>query len=434
MNGWRGSPSADEMHNRASNSKDRALRPKVVVFELYPSFHSAGYLKALFSGKPSELSAELLTVSVLHSKNNPEIEDVLTEAAARGYRVQRMEAGEILNQSRRSLLIASYRFLRAAERICKEEQPDRTVILYLDLVLPWLVGPWSQLLFPTLGRHVSGIVFNGYAFRSRRRKPLKRRLVDAWDRFCISKALTSPRFTSVWFLDHDIVPELRRRDPEGERSAQPCVDPWTPFKTASQSQAMASLDLDQPAKFNVLTLGSHSRRKGTLWLLQAFQQLTHDSPDWRLIVAGPIKREIRSELQEMTSAIRAQGGDVVVMDRFVNDDEVWELIQAADIVACPYIDFWGSSNVFIRACAAGKAVVGSKDGVMEDALRRFNCGEVIEGFSPADLALALKKVRGSLAEKPTAYVKGCFDYSQFHTARRFREQICGASQHTEKAS
>lgn len=396
---------------------------QTLILELKPAAHSAGYLKALLNISPDRQASPFSIAAVICDADNPEMAPILSAASHNGYNVFTFPTDKSFGLRRYYQILRSLPFLFQAERLCKKLKPQAVYILYLDSVLPWLAGRLGRIMFPSLTSNISGIVFNAHCFRENLALSRKKQIVASWDRFFIRKALESSHFSTVHFLDHDIVPELPKLVPKGAAIAGYSADPWTTFKRKDKVELARELGL-QPNDFAVLSFGSQAPRKGTLWIIKALEILVAEDPTWRLVLAGPISESFRVEIDQALKESKLEGR-TLIFNRYFTDAESWKLFQAADIVACPYIGFYGSSNVTIRACAAGTPVVVNQSGVMEDAARRFKFGECINGSTPKDLADALRLVRKNIAADPEAYRPGCEAYADLHSEERFREQCTG---------
>jgi len=113
---------------------------------------------------------------------------------------------------------------------------------------------------------------------------------------------------------------------------------------------------------------------------------------------------------------------VVLRDERVPDDEVPDLLGAADVVLLPYQRHLGSSGVLVRAAAAGTPVLGDGYGLLGAQIRRHALGITVDATQTGDL------VRG-LHRCVTMPLDALFDaeaaaaFARHHTAEHFAETI-----------
>ena len=131
--------------------------------------------------------------------------------------------------------------------------------------------------------------------------------------------------------------------------------------------------------FVVLFFGRLLRYKGLEYLLSAFERL--DPEKFQLVIAG------EGDLSEY----RLEAPNIRTINRFISDDEMVTLFQAAHAVALPYVSASQSGVVFM-AFAFGKPVIATRVGGIGDVVVDDFNGFLIEPRSADALAAALERV------------------------------------------
>src|SRR5439155_26474622 len=66
---------------------------------------------------------------------------------------------------------------------------------------------------------------------------------------------------------------------------------------------------------------------------------------------------------------------LIILDRYVSDEELLAGVSAADVVCTPYPHHIGSASFVIRAAAANRPVLGANYGWISAMVRTFELGE-----------------------------------------------------------
>lgn len=131
--------------------------------------------------------------------------------------------------------------------------------------------------------------------------------------------------------------------------------------------------------FTVLFFGRLLRYKGLEYLLEAFRQL--DPQKFALVIAG------EGDLSEY----QLEGPNIRTLNRFIPDEEMAVLFNAADAVALPYLSA-SQSGVAYMAFAFEKPVVATRVGALAEVVTDDQNGCLIEPRSAAALAAALERM------------------------------------------
>jgi glycosyltransferase involved in cell wall biosynthesis len=138
----------------------------------------------------------------------------------------------------------------------------------------------------------------------------------------------------------------------------------------------------------LLFLGRLTRRKGVDVLLDALATLPA-SGGTELVIAGT--GDERANIQHRIASMQLQSR-VKMVGRVSGETKIW-LLQNARCVVVPSRGWEAFPLVVLEAGAAGRAVIGSRISGLEDVIVQNQTGLLVTPESPADLAIALRKVR-----------------------------------------
>jgi glycosyltransferase involved in cell wall biosynthesis len=109
------------------------------------------------------------------------------------------------------------------------------------------------------------------------------------------------------------------------------------------------------------------------------------------VIAGPVDPDIRDEVDRLVDLVQARpGAHVDRRDQHLSDEEGFRLIAGADLCLLPYQRHIGSSNVLLKAAAAGVPVLGPDYGLVGRYVRDHSLGLVVDTESPRAIAAALQ--------------------------------------------
>ncbi|MEM1330313.1 MAG: glycosyltransferase [Planctomycetota bacterium] len=196
-------------------------------------------------------------------------------------------------------------------------------------------------------------------------------------------------------------------------------DPVEFGDTREASDARRRLELPVGGRI-VGCAGSMDTRKGMDLLVRAFK-LAHDrgllERDDRLLLVGKLKPAIRAIIEGECSDLTSTGR-LLLIDRYVSNEELDDAICAMDVVCTPYPAHVGLSNIALRAAHAGRYVLGSGYGWQGLVIPRFGLGTLLEsarnlhGFSAA-IPVALD------ASESHAPSEASRELVRFHTPENF---------------
>jgi glycosyltransferase involved in cell wall biosynthesis len=262
-------------------------------------------------------------------------------------------------------------------------RPRHTLAMYFDH-LQLSLGSRLRFGFPT---RISGVYFRpsfhygslgGPAPTLRERATaLRKRLVLRWAR-------RNPHLDTIFCLDPFAVPHIARMAGSGRGVFLP-----DPVPVARAAHAPSPLD-DAPADRRTLLLfGVLDERKGVTQVCEALRLLpAADQQRLTLALTGPLDDSLRPTVDRLQSETSVH---VLVDDRFVPDAEIQQMIERSDLVLLTYQGHIGSSNVLVRAAAAGVPVLSTDYGLVGAQVRRRSLGASIDAGSPAAIAKALER-------------------------------------------
>jgi len=137
----------------------------------------------------------------------------------------------------------------------------------------------------------------------------------------------------------------------------------------------------------VLTLASLCYDKGTSHLLAAVRRMWREGRDLTLVLVGPQQRSAQRALARVRGAERAH----LRCLGEVPEDEKWDAVDAADVVALPSrTDSFGI--VYLEAWACGKPVIGARAGAVPDVIDDSKDGLLVPFGDVDALAGALRRL------------------------------------------
>ena len=143
-------------------------------------------------------------------------------------------------------------------------------------------------------------------------------------------------------------------------------------------------------------------RKGVDVLLRAFAQADLKSDD-RLLLAGEVDSEI-TQLMERDLGGLARSGRIILLNRYLSDEELNWVICASDVVAATYLTSHSApSGIVNKSAVIGRPVLASRFGWSDYMVPEFGLGTLTDATDlrilSGDIAVALDK-SGSFLQSP----------------------------------
>jgi glycosyltransferase involved in cell wall biosynthesis len=394
-------------------------RPHLMVFDVAAGGHHGMFVQHLVEAWLVREKERLLVLVVpphfldIHR----ELADVISLAPAHLVRVETID-GSIPSPGNSATDLIRYDLAQGAvfRHYVDRLHPEWCLLMQFDYLQLHLILGRSPIHRP----RIAGIYFRPsfhYAALTGRRPSWRERLNDTRKRLTLKRALQNPMLDTLFSLDPFVVAE---------------IDSW---KTGAKVIALpdgfshpvlATKDLTnsvEPGRLIALTYGSLAERKGIFSIIDALPHLPEAlQRRLALVFAGRVHEPDRPDfLKAIAHAKRTTHVQIVLDDRFLPEPELATWIDAATMLLVAYRRHIGSSNVLIRAAAAGKPVVGTDYGLVGEQIRRHRLGLAVDSNDPATLAAAL----ADMMDAPDRHIEPAeaVRFAAANTATAFAETI-----------
>jgi glycosyltransferase involved in cell wall biosynthesis len=172
------------------------------------------------------------------------------------------------------------------------------------------------------------------------------------------------------------------------RRARFIADPVEALLLPTRSKARAMLGLSEHKKL-IMSVGMQDHRKGVDYLISACARWQPAEPA-SIVLAGPLSPQIR---HLVTSEYRrlVDDGRLIVLDRYLSNQEINACCAASDLIAAPYRPHPQSSSIVLHAAAAGKMVLAANNGWLAYMVPKFSLGRLCDPEDPELLAETLDR-------------------------------------------
>jgi glycosyltransferase involved in cell wall biosynthesis len=269
-------------------------------------------------------------------------------------------------------------------------RPDHALMMYFDHI-QFSLTLNLRFVFPV---QLGGIYFRpSFHYRSFAddRAGLGERLQRLRKRAVLAAALRNPHLTHVFCLDPYVVPHVESLG--GRVRAVALPDGVRPLPAVpSRAEVRRRWDVAKDRRV-ALFFGTINARKGIHRVMDALPLLPLAAQrQLCLAVVGAIHAPEHERFHQAIARVRAETAvQVVVENRFVDEEEIQGIIKAADLVLLPYQRHLGSSGVLVRASLARVPVLSSNYGLVGEHLRRHRLGLAVNTRVPDVLADALAR-------------------------------------------
>ena len=164
-----------------------------------------------------------------------------------------------------------------------------------------------------------------------------------------------------------------------------------PNTDLTPAEAKQRLGIENGTK-TVLFFGSIRPYKGLERLVPAFLKVAEHNPDYRLIIAGQVRKGCEQYLQNILQEVDAHPSrdQVIKMLHFVPDSETELYFKAADVVVLPYVEIFQSGVLFLAYSFGLPAVVSDIGSFRDDVVEGEN-GFLYDPQDPNSLARTIEK-------------------------------------------
>jgi glycosyltransferase involved in cell wall biosynthesis len=141
----------------------------------------------------------------------------------------------------------------------------------------------------------------------------------------------------------------------------------------------------------LLFFGRIRAYKGLDYLVQAFKQVAQQEADYKLIIAGEMKKDSSQYWHEVQESIARTGVDRQIIQhiRFIEDAETEVYFKAADVLMLPYTAIFQSGVLFL-AYSFGLPVIATDTGSLCEDIVEGETGYTCRPCDENDLAKAIK--------------------------------------------
>jgi glycosyltransferase involved in cell wall biosynthesis len=166
------------------------------------------------------------------------------------------------------------------------------------------------------------------------------------------------------------------------RRARLIADPVEPL-SLTRSKARAMLRLPEHKKL-IMSIGMQDHRKGVDYLIAACARWQPAEPA-SIVLAGPLSPQIK-QLVSRECRHLVDDGRLIVLDRYLSNEEINACCAAGDLIATPYRPQPHPSAIVLYAATAGKMVLAANNGWLAYMVPKFSLGRLCDPRDPKLLA------------------------------------------------
>jgi Glycosyl transferases group 1 len=253
----------------------------------------------------------------------------------------------------------------------------------------------DAVYIPTLERMAQSLAWWLALRRSRLPRPhcetLLLGLADAYGMsrrpFFTRMALHLMPFDVVHYIDPVVFDwVLSKVGGKAGRRARFIADPIEPLPLPTRSQACAMLGLPERKKL-IMSIGMQDERKGVDYLIAACARWRPAEPA-SIVLAGMLSAQIK-ELVTKQYRHLVDDGRLIVLDRYLSNEDINACCAAGDLIATPYRPQPHPSNIALHAATAGKMVLAANNGWFAYMFPKFSLGRLCDPQDPELLAETL---------------------------------------------
>ena len=199
-------------------------------------------------------------------------------------------------------------------------------------------------------------------------------------------------------------------------------DPAELRATEERASARSTLGIsdDQVA---ILVFGSMDERKGIDALVRSISS-QDGLENYVVVLAGKQSDNVRDEVRAMPCVELLSQKRLILINRFLSDDEQGLVFTAADVVWVGYRNHVHMSGVLVLAGRAGLPIVGSPVGEIGRIIAKYKLGIAARSDRPAEVKSALRalldvRTRNEMGQRARAAFAS-------HTVANFAAHVMGA--------
>ena len=162
------------------------------------------------------------------------------------------------------------------------------------------------------------------------------------------------------------------------------VIPHGPFRLSD-----APIPNEEGNEIVALLFGSLRVNKGVHLGIRAVQNMRAKGHPLKLVIAGEAELPDREYWRWCKNLVETSPGGITVIDRYIEDEEVKELVAGAHFFLLPYTEFHSQSGVAALALSNGRPVVATRAGGLSDVIVPDRTGVFILGTTVESVEEAL---------------------------------------------
>jgi hypothetical protein len=273
-----------------------------------------------------------------------------------------------------------FQLLRNLKTAVAETRPDYLMVPSAD-AQTLAMAAFGHLGISVLPRELpSEATFHcGYAEVKSRKQAAKE--------FVYRSAYSGATWGSLNFVNFLYLQRAAREQRSWVNRARLIADPVPRVTRLDRGAARRLLDIPEEGRYLGL-LGELDPRKAIPELLAAFRLADLGSKD-RLLLGGRLdagfRTLIESEYRDLLSA-----GRIVLIDRFLTEQELLQGFGALDVVCATYRDFPGLASLMLKGVAAGRPILAQDFAWCAALIKRFDLGRTADIHDVQDFAKNLR--------------------------------------------
>ena len=170
----------------------------------------------------------------------------------------------------------------------------------------------------------------------------------------------------------------------GVRPGKVVVIPHGPFRLSD-----APVPYEEGNEIVALLFGSLRENKGIHLGIRAVQNMRANGHPLKLVIAGEAGRLDKDYWRWCKKLIEASPEGITVIDRYIENEELKEVVAGAHFFLLPYTEFHSQSGVAALALSNGRPIVATRAGGLSDVLLPDRTGVFIEGATVKSVEEAL---------------------------------------------
>jgi glycosyltransferase involved in cell wall biosynthesis len=163
------------------------------------------------------------------------------------------------------------------------------------------------------------------------------------------------------------------REEFGIRPGKVVMIPYGPYYPSD-----APLLYEEGSEIVALLFGTLRENKGIHLAIQAVQELRAVGHPIKLVIAGKSFAYERNYWRRCKALIEASPVGITVIDRYLEDEEVKDIVAGAHLLLLPYTKFYSQSGVAMLALSNGRPIVATRAGGLSEVLLPGRTGILIE--------------------------------------------------------